>query len=58
MPHVLGNAGGPPGPTRNEAKLQAEIEQLRAELDAARLCQEVLRRLFAALEKITGEVSE
>jgi len=36
MPHVLGNAGGPPPPTRNETLLQAEVDRLRAQLDECR----------------------
>jgi hypothetical protein len=36
MPHVLGNAGGPPPPTRNETLLREAVDQLRAELDEYR----------------------
>jgi len=36
MPHVLGNAGGPPPATRNETLLQAEVDRLRRELDECR----------------------
>jgi len=43
MPHVLGNAGGPPPPTRNETLLQAEVDRLRGELTAARQVVEATR---------------
>jgi len=36
MPHVLGNAGGPPPATRNETLLREAVDRLRRELDAAR----------------------
>jgi hypothetical protein len=36
MPHVLGNAGGPPPPTDNETLLQAEVDRLKTELDECR----------------------
>jgi hypothetical protein len=36
MPHVLGNAGGPPRPTRNESLLREAGDRLRAELDECR----------------------
>jgi hypothetical protein len=43
MPHVLGNAGGPPPPTRNETLLQAEVDRLRGELTAAQQVVEATR---------------
>jgi hypothetical protein len=45
VPHVLGNAGGPPPPTPNEAKLQAANRELAAEVIA-------LRNLLAAKDEL------
>jgi hypothetical protein len=36
MPHVLGNAGGPPPPTHNETLLREAVDRLRVELDECR----------------------
>jgi hypothetical protein len=47
MPHVLGNAGGPPPATRNEILLREAVDRLRAELDAAR---QAVSRLRDAVE--------
>jgi len=35
MTHLMGPAGNPLPPTRNELKLREEVDRLRAQLDAA-----------------------
>jgi hypothetical protein len=53
MPHVLGNAGGPPPPTRNETLLHEAVDRLRADLATAREerddCQAQLERVLHKL---------
>jgi hypothetical protein len=36
MPHLLGPAGAPPPPSRNEVLLREAVDRLRVQLDAAR----------------------
>jgi hypothetical protein len=47
MPHVLGNAGGPPPPTRNETLLREAVDRLRAELDE---CRSVINHISVLLD--------
>jgi hypothetical protein len=44
MPHLIGPAGAPLPPTRNELKLREEVDRLHAQLDAARQVIEAVRR--------------
>jgi prefoldin subunit 5 len=48
MPHVLGNAGGPPPPTRNETLLREAIDRLRLELEE---CQNARETAIAAVSR-------
>ncbi len=68
MPHILGNAGGPSPPTRNEAKLQAELLECQARLRIARALIASLREdpylghklqpLFVAYDKVIEEAAQ
>jgi hypothetical protein len=47
MPHVLGNAGGPPPATRNEILLREAVDRLRVELDE---CRSVINHISVLLD--------
>jgi hypothetical protein len=44
MPHLMGPAGNPLPPSRNEVLLREEVDRLRAQLDAARQVIALARR--------------
>jgi hypothetical protein len=54
MPHVLGNAGGPPPPTRNETLLREAVDRLRAELDG---CRKTIEELRPFIDQHDGHVA-
>jgi hypothetical protein len=67
MPHLLGPAGSPLPPSRNELLLREEVDRLRTQLDAARVFIETARpnvgdlpyaaqRAFAVYDQLTKEL--